>query len=164
MKNMMLPQGWSVSNTTTDNNATAIDVTAQYLFYSLTSKNIWFYFGAGPSVGIGYSNRNQVHNSTNAITDSREDKNNNWSVGILGSAGVEWFFSDQMSLQAEYGISYRYLYSKTTSVQPSTNSYTGSYSETKTNNFSFGSECCAIWSISLLLNKKCCKKQRGLLA
>ena len=122
----------NLENTTNDVNSTSIDLMVQYLVATPVTNNILFYWGAGPRGGVIFSKTTNNHTQTATQNYANSEKKNGWSAGAMASAGVEWFFSRQMSLLAEYGISYLYTYTKTTTTS-------GQYTyEIKEYNYSLG--------------------------
>jgi hypothetical protein len=73
----------------------------QYLSYETPYENIATYFGVGPVVGYSYSRY-----------DASYPISFQYSVGVVGSFGAEWFFSKKLSLHAEYGLNAAYIWSK----------------------------------------------------
>jgi opacity protein-like surface antigen len=116
-----------------EQNGKSFDITAQYLVYPEVNKKILFYWGAGPRVAYTYSNNKTNHSSTGSPDNYITAKTNSWTVGVLGSAGVEWFFTSQMSILAEYGLSYVYSYSKREKTEGVNDRITD-----KNHNYSFG--------------------------
>ncbi len=115
-----------------ESNAQSIDLTTQYMITPVISENVRFYFGAGPKLGLNYSKYDNVTNPSNHSQTSEKASTKGYSVGVLCSAGVEWFFMNRMSLCAEYGLTYVYSYSKIN------RNYNKSVStEQKTYNYSF---------------------------
>ncbi len=103
--------GYSSSNLN-ENNTQSIGVVAQYLWEAPLEDNIQFYYGVGPKLGFGFTHQNSANSSTSSSYIYYKQTSKNFSVGFLGSAGVEWFFSKKMSLCAEYGLAYLYNYTK----------------------------------------------------
>ncbi len=93
-------------------NSQTINIITQYIFYPVISDNIKFYYGIGPSIGLGFSKNGTTYNNTGGYFSSRNQTGKSFSAGVQGSAGVEWFFAKKLSLCAEYALSYVYSYSK----------------------------------------------------
>jgi hypothetical protein len=96
----------SLGGAYTDNNASStingsVKLSLQYLSYETPFENIAIYFGVGPTVGYSYSR----YNASYPISFQ-------YSLGVVGSFGAEWFFSKKLSLHAEYGLDATYIWSK----------------------------------------------------
>jgi hypothetical protein len=82
----------------------SIRLSLQYLSYETPYENIAIYFGVGPVAGYSYS---------------RYDASYPWSyqytAGVVGSFGAEWFFSKKLSLHAEYGLNATYAWTRSES-------------------------------------------------
>jgi opacity protein-like surface antigen len=113
-------------------------ISADYLFYNNVVNEIAFYYGAGPF--ISYLSNNNVVDTPGSELYKRartESNNSEWELGLNGICGVDWFFSKNMSLSAEYSLSVYYLKSKATSKNINGDLY--SSQETKNHGFVFGS-------------------------
>lgn len=86
---------------TTNDEHLSININVQYLQYVKSVNDISLYLGTGP-----YYSRNF---SKSARWQYRD---NNWSLGLTGIIGMEWYFNNSMSLSGEYGISANYNVSK----------------------------------------------------
>lgn len=89
-----------------DENSFSINLKMQYICYLINTNEISFYGGIGPSVE--YSKRESVRNYNPPIDDKLEQSKENLKIGLDLIAGVEWMFSSNMSLSAEYGILFYY--------------------------------------------------------
>lgn len=78
-----------------------INVRIQYIRYIKTVDDISLYLGTGPF----YSRNFTIYNSSSY-------DGNDWTLGVNGIIGVEWFFKKNMSLSGEYGIAVGYNSSK----------------------------------------------------
>jgi hypothetical protein len=87
-------------------------ITLQYLIYETPYENIGVYFGIGPVIGIAlsYPQANSTYKQ--------------YTVGLLGSFGAEWFLSNKISLHAEYGLSAMYRWYKSEATQSNSKSST----------------------------------------
>jgi hypothetical protein len=130
----------SKQNSETD--SYSLQLSFQYLTYATPNAHTSFYFGIGPFGGIGWDKNN--NGSTNYYVNTSQDRTNsnssrtNYSIGILGSLGVEWFFSENISLHAEYGLAATYIWSKneSTNKNGTTSPYTYYASNKNTNSSS----------------------------
>lgn len=123
------------TNNVNETNSQSISIIAQYLRTVSVGDNIRFYYGIGPKAGIGFAKQNTGSNTTGTNYAYQKQTYKNFSAGFLCSAGAEWFFSKKMSLCAEYGFAYQYIYSKTTS-----NSNTSSEQTVRNYGYSFRGE------------------------
>jgi hypothetical protein len=73
-----------------------VSVSAQYLWYMKTVERFFFYLGAGPYASYSRSG------PTGTPSSGTWNKNEAWSLGVGGSAGVECFVYSRISLHAEY--------------------------------------------------------------
>jgi hypothetical protein len=97
-----------------DNNSNSIQLSFQYLTYATPNSHTSIYFGIGPLTGINWAKDNVTHENVyvnGALSQSNDNlSSNGYSLGLLGSAGIEWFFSDHISLHAEYSLSASYTW------------------------------------------------------
>ena len=95
-----------------DDNSYSVSVTFQYLTYATPSNHTSIFFGFGPTIGISWSKQSNNSSSTSVSNSediyNRSSSSNGYSAGILGSCGVEWFFSEHISIHAEYGLAFQY--------------------------------------------------------
>lgn len=112
-------------------------INADYLVYNNVFNDIAFYYGAGPF--ISYSTTNSTYdNNPNTEAHTRSEANNTgWEFGINGTCGVDWFFSKNMSLSAEYGLFIYFSTAKNKNTNINTSTITTQ--EIKSHGFSFGS-------------------------
>ena len=111
-----------------DNVNYALQISFQYVTYATPNAPTSFYFGIGPLIGYGWT-KNQSRSTTSNLSGSQSFSNstsetNNYSLGFLGSLGVEWFFSEHLSVHAEYGLAATYTWGKTESTSVSQYMYT----------------------------------------
>jgi hypothetical protein len=99
-----------------DNGTNSIQFTGQYLIYASPRSQTSVYFAIGPLAGINWSStddqREDVPVGNSQGKYSTKESLTEYFAGILGSCGVEWFFSERMSLHAEYGIAGLYKWGK----------------------------------------------------
>jgi len=98
-----------------ESNGQGIDVTLQYLNYPSPNKSANFFYGIG--LGGGFSRSKSNSRSSNSTNSSLTLQ---WNTGFSGAAGVEWFATEKISLQAEYGFTLRYRWLEQTSKSYST--------------------------------------------
>jgi hypothetical protein len=141
------------SNAHSDNYNNSLQITFQYITYATPKAQTSIYFGIGPLVGISWY-KNNSNSNTNSVGDYQNQSgytntNSNYFVGVLGSVGVEWFFSEHISIHAEYGLSAQYNWGNTqlsNTYQTIYNPilYTNSYYSNRNNNSSSSSG----WNLS----------------
>jgi len=123
-----------------DNNMYSVQITIQYITYATPKAQTSFYFGIGPLVGVSWSEQNSNTNSNDpGYYQSHNGSTNSdtrYFVGVLGSCGVEWFFSEHISIHAEYGLSIQHNWGKTESSNNSQSSYVYSSSYSNKSNSS----------------------------
>jgi opacity protein-like surface antigen len=104
----------------------------QLIWYSESHSGISFFYGVGPFLGFGKSEKKDEwvsHYPGHSRTNLDETKTG-WSLGLTGLVGVEWFVSKSISLHAEYRISLGYSrekreYNRTTISQTGKSYITG---------------------------------------
>lgn len=110
------------STQNSDRNNRSIQLTSQYIWYFNHDSKLLLYGGAGPLVGYDYRYENKGSNfeipANSPLTTQNESKAKQWTAGITGVIGVEWFASKSISLLAEYGLqaSYYWLDSETKDI------------------------------------------------
>jgi len=87
-------------------NGFGMTIRTQYIHYIPGMYDIMFFFGGGPFIGF--------HNVTNEFNNSNYDPTygkqtiDDFIAGMDLIVGVEWMFTKNMSLSAEYGIRFSY--------------------------------------------------------
>jgi hypothetical protein len=94
-----------------DEDRLIFELDLQYLRYSNTNGGLSPFWGVGPL--IGFASHSDKYSSGSGV-DSRQ-----WSFGVLGSLGVEWFPVRFIGFHAEYGLSITYGTSRTETGDPS---------------------------------------------
>ena len=86
-------------------------INSQYIHYIRGTENISLFGGVGPYFQYYKSTRNReiVEDEIKTISES---ENKNYGIGLDLIVGVEWWFHNYMSLSAEYGLKFYYLYSR----------------------------------------------------
>jgi hypothetical protein len=108
-----------------EGNGVGFTVNSQYIAYLVSTNDVGFYFGSGPTFSFRNSDAESemYRNSSGKYTTSYSE--DFFSIGLDAIAGVEWSFYKNMSLSAEYGIKFYYYHE--------TDNYTTSYEfETRT--------------------------------
>jgi hypothetical protein len=102
----------SFNNGSNDDNSYSVSLSFQYLTYATPNNRTSIFFGLGPTIGISWSKQSNNSSSTSVYNSediyNRSSSSNGYSAGILGSCGVEWFFSEHISIHAEYGLAFQY--------------------------------------------------------
>jgi hypothetical protein len=97
----------NVAEANSSSNYFSMTLKTQYIRYFVETDNIGFYGGAGPF--ITYSTSTNESKTTGTPNDNHyTDTSNNFVLGVDFIAGVEWFFTKNMSLSAEYGFNFSY--------------------------------------------------------
>lgn len=81
-----------------------------WLHYINPDAEIKFYYGYGPGVTIGYQKSETEVENTNGNPRNITLKTKFIGLAGLGYAGVEWFFTESMSLHAEYSAAIRFTF------------------------------------------------------
>jgi len=93
-----------------------ITIPAQFLYYINPDSEVKVFLGLGPSITYMINNdRTTDYNYSDNYhgTILIESKSKYYSIGLSSAYGVEWFFTDNMSLTGEYGFSFSYYYRET---------------------------------------------------
>jgi len=111
--NLSIYNNTSTNTSESNNDRYSFAVSIHRVFDTDPSARLKLFYGFGPFGGYSYSK------STNRSTSGSNwtvgfNKAKTWSVGVGGIMGVEWFFSENMSLLAEYGSSLGYRWNKST--------------------------------------------------
>lgn len=122
----------SLINSDLDQNYFMIGVRLQYIRYFFNTYNVGFYAGGGPS--FTYDKVDQTEKRMPPFEYPIEQFREILSVGFNLLAGVEWMFTKNMSLSAEYGILFYYQTLDETRTYP----YSYMPKKTKVNSDSFG--------------------------
>jgi hypothetical protein len=96
-----------------DGHSYGFRIDLQYLRYSNPSGRVSPFWGVGPLVG---------HNSFDFKSSSRAEERrvdeHRWTLGLIGSLGIEWFPIQSIGIHAEYGLSFTYFTAKTREGDP----------------------------------------------
>jgi hypothetical protein len=121
-----------LTNDNNENNMYSVQIVIQYITYATPKSQTSIYFGIGPLVGVSWFEQNNNDNTTNPgyyqSQYGSKSSSTKYFIGMLGSCGVEWFFSEHISIHAEYGLSVQYNWGKTESSSNSQSSYVNSSS------------------------------------
>ncbi len=88
-----------------DANNQNVRVSLQKVFYAHAADRTFAYFGVGPTGGLARSKSDRTSTNTAGATMDYSNLSRTWSVGLIGSFGVEWFAHRNISLLAEYNTS-----------------------------------------------------------
>jgi len=114
------------SNSSSDNNMITFEFPGQFLYYLKPEKDIKLFVGLGPYFSyskrnLKTDNRSYPENSASFVIS--ENKHKTYSIGLSSAYGVEWFFTENLSLTAEYGFRFIYFFDKTqTAIKDGDNS------------------------------------------
>ena len=92
---------------TRDSDSYSAQVDLQYLYYTNPDSRVSLFWGLGPT--FQYSKSDATRETGD---DSFVSRRKRWSIGVIGSLGVEWFPTKIVGIHAEYGLGA--LYSSTT--------------------------------------------------
>lgn len=109
-----------------------------YQFQNDVINDFSFFYGLGPTVSLHYYNSKITHPKSSYSTEN-QNKNtiNQYGLGLVGCLGVEWFVKENLSIIGEYKSFATYnIFNQKIS---STDSQITIETETKKNNFTFGS-------------------------
>ncbi len=115
------------SSGNSENESYSVQISLQRLTYGTPDAQTSIFFGIGPFGGMSWSKNSSSNSSTSVGSyqnqQSNSSTNKTYSAGVLGSFGVEWFFSEHISLHAEYGLAASYSWGS----GESSNSYQSGY-------------------------------------
>jgi len=106
-----------------DSDRYAMTLSIFRVFEADPAAKLKFFWGFGPFGGHSFSKSNTRTVNTTGDSAGNLSKSRTWRVGISGIMGVEWFFSKNMSLLAEYGSSLDYSWNRTTQLTNYTTGY-----------------------------------------
>jgi len=86
-------------------------INSQYIHYFTVTDNIAFFGGAGPFISFFDQNSERVI-TENGTEINRKISRSGYTAGLDLITGVEWWFHEQMSLSAEYGLKFNYTNSE----------------------------------------------------
>jgi hypothetical protein len=101
----------TVDQSVEDTNNFGFTINSQYIHYIRGTDDISLFGGIGPYFRYYKSTRNREL-IVDEIKTLSESENENYSIGLDLLVGVEWWFHKYMSLSAEYGLKFFYLFSK----------------------------------------------------
>jgi len=91
----------------------------QYIYSMSITNNIGFFVGGGPFISFTTSSSETKYNN-NLIEITRTYSSDIFGIGLDLINGVEWMFTKNMSLSAEYGLKFTYTSSEEKRVSNST--------------------------------------------
>ena len=100
----------SLIDQTRNNNYFGIEIMVEYLKYFRSKEELKMYFGLGPRINIRINNYDTDKVQYEGYSFYKEQKDDRYRFGLTFSYGLEWFFRKNMSLHAEYGFTFSYLY------------------------------------------------------
>lgn len=100
----------SLFDQTRNTNYLIIDIMVEYLKYFRLKEELKMYFGLGPRVNLTINDYDTDKVQYEGYSFYKEQKNDRYRFGLTFSYGLEWFFRKNMSLHAEYGFTFSYLY------------------------------------------------------
>lgn len=96
-------------------NSNSLQLSTQYIWYFNPGAKLLLFSGAGPFLRYDHSyEKNEDYypqpNSNLVPKNITENKSTQWTPGVSGIVGVEWFASKAISLSAEYGLQLSYYW------------------------------------------------------
>jgi hypothetical protein len=85
-----------------------LDILAQFLRFGKLGKRARSFWGVGPVIGYSYRDQKETREGPEGVLTSNRIIAREWSAGIAGTIGVEYYFLDKMSLSGEYGLKLEY--------------------------------------------------------
>lgn len=95
-----------------DTSAQGVRINLLYLRYPTPGKNVNLFWGAGPVVRYSRSEQNRkdtASSSGNERVDVATYDADLWGVGGMGTLGIEWFATKDVSFHAEYFVTLQYV-------------------------------------------------------
>jgi hypothetical protein len=108
----------AVAKSKEDGNKFGLTLKSQYIRYFRGTKDISFFGGIGPFISFNDQSFKRVIEE-NGIDITRETEASGFSFGLDLIIGVDWMFSNYMSLSAEYGLNFSYRSSEINSKDDS---------------------------------------------
>ena len=96
------------SKRNSDGNSVGFTINSQYIAYLVSTDDIGFYIGSGPTFSFRNSEEESERSSNSSGNYTISHSNDFFSIGLDAIAGVEWSFYKNMTLSAEYGIKFYY--------------------------------------------------------
>jgi hypothetical protein len=93
-----------------DRNGVGFTINSQYIAYLVSTNDIGFYIGSGPTFSFRNSDQESEMSSNSSGKYTTSYSEDFFSIGLDVIAGVEWSFYKNMSLSAEYGIKFYYFH------------------------------------------------------
>ena len=91
----------------------SITLSFDYLKYFNSTSRVFFFAGVGPQISYFWEETTYYKKENNSFWNpNRESQRNKWSIGIHTTLGIECFLAQNISLLAEYGLSFVYDMSK----------------------------------------------------
>jgi len=91
----------------------------QYIYSMSITNNIGFFVGGGPFISYTTSSSETKYNN-NLVETTRTYTSDIFGIGLDLINGVEWMFSKNMALSAEYGLKFAYTSNEEKRVSNST--------------------------------------------
>jgi hypothetical protein len=94
-------------------NRQGVNLISEYIKYTQIDPQLHFFLGAGPTFGFFRSKWEDNQRATYPPiprSSIRKWEQYDWSVGISGVLGAEWFPTKRIGVIAEYGVSFDYRY------------------------------------------------------
>lgn len=103
-----------VQSTHTDHGDQSFTLTAQRVSYPRHDARMKFFYGAGPLFSYAHLyDKRSIDEDHAGRYQEQKTTTNNWSVGMTGILGVEWFASSTISFLAEYRTALAYNWGHT---------------------------------------------------
>ena len=91
-----------------DHNYAYVEIMAEYIKYFNSRNEVKLFMGIGPRISFNLNNYDTDDVSGYGYSFGKTNKNDLYEIGLTSSFGVEWFFTRNMSLSAEYGLNLMY--------------------------------------------------------
>ncbi len=117
----------------------SVSLNLQYLWYLNPDGLVHFYLALGPSVSYMHSASDRTGSTLNTggnpavIGFTTTSRSTDWAAGLRGGAGVEWFATRWLSIQAEYAYVVDYEWTSSSDNVTSTPTVPGGTSSSQEN-------------------------------
>ncbi len=98
-------------------NAISLELFLEYLTYFNPKDDLKMFLGIGPRLYISTNNYDTDDVTASERSYVKESGYDRYKVGLTFSYGLEWFFRKNMSLHAEYGFNFSYLYEENSYIR-----------------------------------------------
>ncbi len=116
-------------------NGQYVQLSIQRVFYSRPGNRASLFYGLGPMASYRHTETTRTTDTYGGQTDENDSKD--WSAGLAGFVGVEWFATESISILAEYGAAFTYHHSDRTTMSRRADPDQSRRNESETHGYDF---------------------------